>query len=380
MEPPRGSASVHLDALRGFAAFSVLLGHWRDAFFVDYPMLGHHNPLLTAAYLVSGLGRQWVIAFFVLSGYLVGGSVLRSVGGGRWSWGSYLLTRLTRLYIVLVPALLLGGAIDWAGMHLPGADALYAGHSGMQALKFDVPSRLTLPVLAANGLFLQTIALPGTGGRHVPAFGTNGPLWSLSNEFWYYIAFPLLVLMFAGTRSWWKRASLGVALLFLGRFCGGAIALLGIPWLMGALIAYLPPFPASGPWVRRLAIAAALSVFAASLALGKIYGGLEMDLLIGATVTLLLWVTLHCAAGSLPAWYIRVSQRAARSSYTLYLVHMPLLILLKAAFHLPRAFPGWHALLVAAAVLTVILLYAQLVYECFEKNTDQVRRWIKART
>jgi len=80
---PKGSPSVHLDALRGFAALSVLLNHWRDALFVDYPRLAHHNPLTAVAYLVAGLGHQWVIVFFVLSGYLVGGE--RSAFCERWT-------------------------------------------------------------------------------------------------------------------------------------------------------------------------------------------------------------------------------------------------------------------------------------------------------
>src|SRR5580698_9170265 len=88
-ELPGESPSVHLDALRGFAAFSVLLNHLRDALFVDYEAIARHNPLTSAAYLVSGLGRQWVMVFFVLSGYLVGGSVLRSIGRGSWSWRAY---------------------------------------------------------------------------------------------------------------------------------------------------------------------------------------------------------------------------------------------------------------------------------------------------
>ena len=113
--PPR-TASVHLDALRGIAAVGVCLSHLRDFFFVDYPHPAHKNLLLAAIHLVSGLRHQWVIVFFVLSGYLVGGSVLRSMALGRWSWREYLLNRLTRLYIVLVPALVLGGLLDATGI------------------------------------------------------------------------------------------------------------------------------------------------------------------------------------------------------------------------------------------------------------------------
>jgi peptidoglycan/LPS O-acetylase OafA/YrhL len=390
---PKGSPSVHLDALRGLAAFSVLLNHWRDAFFLDYPELAHHNPAIAAAYLITGLGHQWVIVFFVMSGYLVGGSVLRSVGAGRWSWRGYLLARLTRLYIVLLPALLLGGMADWTGMHLAGTDAVYSGRSGMHALTADVHSTLTLPTLLANGLFLQTIALPGMGGRRVPTFGSNGPLWSLSNEFWYYLAFPLLVLLLAQARpshlaeeamsarrrSMRVPAACGLGLAVWGWFVGPAIALLGIPWLMGAAIAYLPPVPLRRRWARGVAIGAALALFGAGLVMGKIWNNLVTDLVLGLVVTLLIWVTLHCATSPLPSGYVRVAQRSARSSYTLYLVHLPLLVLLKASLRLPRVQPGWHACLVSAGLLLCILLYAQLVHEIFEKNTDRVRNWIKLR-
>lgn len=116
--------------------------------------------------------------FFVMSGYLVGGSVLRSVHFGRWSWREYLVIRLTRLYVVLLPALLLGGAADWIGMHLTGDNAFYNGHTRMGSQHFDIHSTLTLLVLLGNGVFLQTISLPGMDGRAIPTFGTNEPLWS----------------------------------------------------------------------------------------------------------------------------------------------------------------------------------------------------------
>jgi peptidoglycan/LPS O-acetylase OafA/YrhL len=72
-----------------------------------------------------------------------------------------------------------------------------------------------------------------------------------------------------------------------------------------------------------------------------------------------------------------MARRAAHSSYTLYLVHLPMVIFLKATLHLPRAYPGWHVLLIGTGVLAAIVLYAQLVYEAFEKNTDRVRRWLR---
>jgi peptidoglycan/LPS O-acetylase OafA/YrhL len=378
--PPGESPSVHLDALRGFAAFCVLLNHFRDALFVDYEALARHNPLTSAAYLVSGLGHQAVIVFFVLSGYLVGGSVLRSVRKGSWSWRDYLLDRFSRLYVVLLPALLLGGALDWLGMHRPGAEAVYSGNSGMHALAINVHSTLTWPILGANSLFLQTVTihLPEFGPYAVPTFGSNGALWSLSYEFWYYLAFPVLVFLFARSQSWKMRAIACLGLLAWGWFVGSNIVLLGITWLMGALIAFLPAFPVRRSWTRGLAIAMALALFGAGLVYGKFEASsLSSDFVLGLAVTAMIWVTLDCATAPLPAFYVHAARRVAHTSFTLYLVHLPMLIFLKAALHLPRAYPGWHMVLVGAGVLAATVLYAQLVYEAFERNTDRVRRWIR---
>jgi hypothetical protein len=58
----------------------------------------------------AGLGSQSVIVFFVLSGFFVGESVIK-----RWnifSYSDYLLAWFIRLWIVLVPALLLTLFLD----------------------------------------------------------------------------------------------------------------------------------------------------------------------------------------------------------------------------------------------------------------------------
>ena len=141
--------------------------------------------------VIGNMGHAWVIVFFVMSGYLVGGSVLRSVTTGRWSWRSYLFARMTRLYMVLLPALLLGGLLDLYSIHQFGKADFYTtvdpGHE-------DPSPNDSLPTLVGNSLFLQTIKIPLMGGAFVQSFGSNQPLWSLCNEFWYYIAFLLLVL------------------------------------------------------------------------------------------------------------------------------------------------------------------------------------------
>lgn len=66
--------STHLDLIRGLSALAVMSGH------------------------------EAVMVFFVLSGFFIGTSVLESFRERRWSWRAYLINRLTRLQLVLVPA------------------------------------------------------------------------------------------------------------------------------------------------------------------------------------------------------------------------------------------------------------------------------------
>jgi len=94
-------ASDHLDLLRGVAALAVLLGHLHDCFFESFRKSGSHNPFAAGLILLSSFSHEAVIIFFVLSGYLIGTSVLKGAVGQRRSWNSYLIRRATGLYVVL---------------------------------------------------------------------------------------------------------------------------------------------------------------------------------------------------------------------------------------------------------------------------------------
>jgi hypothetical protein len=116
-----------------------------------------------------------------------------SVGAQQWPWRTYRVSRITRLQLVLFPALVLGGSWDRIGMRIPQAPPIY-----FNALyKLYVPSvalRSTVPVFLENLFFLQTIISP--------VFVSNTPLWILSSEFWYYTLFPALILGTAALVGW----------------------------------------------------------------------------------------------------------------------------------------------------------------------------------
>jgi peptidoglycan/LPS O-acetylase OafA/YrhL len=373
LRSPHGAASVHLDALRGIAAVGVCLSHLRDFFFRDYTQLTHPGLLTTTAYLFTGLGHQWVVVFFVLSGYLVGGSVLRAVAMGRWSWRGYLLNRLTRLYTVLIPALVLGGLLDLAGIHFFGASGIYGGKTGTHELTFAVSTRLHWRILLRNYAFLQ--------GIFVPSFGSNGPLWSLANEFWYYLAFPPLVFVV------WRRSSPGRRLLNLILlaaivvFVRPSIALLGLVWLMGVAIHYLPHLPADNATLRRLLILLAIIASLGTLVWCKQHHGASSDYILGLVITGLIYVLLSCSRTPMPRVYNWTAHALSRSSYTLYLVHVPMLVFLAAWISTRIGQSRWaptpESVLIASAIFGLVMLYAQVVYFLFEHRTDAIRARIK---
>lgn len=114
-----------LDLVRGVSAIIVLLAHVRGFVLVDYGEVEGAGTFTRAFYFATGVHHEAVMVFFVLSGYFVGGSVLESLRAGRFRPANYALARLSRLWVVLIPALLLTLGADFSGMRL-NPDA-YAG-------------------------------------------------------------------------------------------------------------------------------------------------------------------------------------------------------------------------------------------------------------
>ena len=125
-----------LDLVRGLSALLVMLGHLRGFVFFDLGELENPGIATKAFYFATGLGHQAVMVFFVLSGYFVGGSVLSGLAKGRFTLGGYAAARLTRLWMVLLPALLLTLAIDLLGQSWnPDAYADYRAKARALALQ-----------------------------------------------------------------------------------------------------------------------------------------------------------------------------------------------------------------------------------------------------
>ena len=360
-------ASVWLDATRGCAALLVLADHCHNLYFVgrETAMQATGHWLWTAAfYLLRTAGTAAVVVFFVLSGYLIGGSVLRAVNQQRWSWADYLTHRFVRLWLVLLPALVLCAGWDAGRVALQGGEAGFATRL--------VAAGVTWKLFAANMLFL--------GSMHAATFGSDGALWSLTAEFWYYLLFPLGVLALRGHTPAGVRFAYGVTFLLVAAFVGRGLMGLFPVWMLGVVLAMVPP-PRIGAAVRWLA--AALFV-PALLLLGaadwpRRY--FKMAYVLGIVTMLFLWVILSARQKvSDRDWRVRVWRRLAGLSYSLYLVHYPLLAfgaawLVQGGKWLPYA----RTLLEGAGICAVAIAYSYAVASGTEFHTDMVRSWVQRR-
>jgi peptidoglycan/LPS O-acetylase OafA/YrhL len=359
--------------MRGIAALLVCSDHSRHIFFVEYHSLA--GKVFFLPYLITSTGHQAVVIFFVLSGFLVGGSVLRSLDQNRWGWKRYLTHRFVRLWLVLIPTLLLCLGWDTLGSYLQ-----HHGHTptallhGMPGIVPDEPieQRLDLQPNATPAIFLGNVFF--VQKILVPTFGSNGPLWSLANEFWYYLLFPFAVLAIRSRYSVLTRVLFAAAFLLVAWFVGASIMSLFPIWVFGALLIYVRPPRCGFAW-RVVATVVYSAVLLGCVPIAR-RNETVADYVLAVATTAYLWLLLSAMERSSKKAGEALARGLARFSYTLYLVHMPLLLFLGGLLvHDSRWLPSPVTLSLGFLFWCVALAYAWIVAAATEFRVDKVKKW-----
>lgn len=361
---PDSFHSVVIALVRALTALQVAAAHARAQLFPG--LKGMEDPALwyQALAFFTGFAHQAVIVFFVLSGWLVGGSFLNKLHQPQ-AVAAYMIDRVSRLWIVLIPAFLLSLLIGMLMHTVDPATASFSRDGEFSAVAF-----------AGNLVGLQDML--------VPKFGGNFPLWSLANETWYYILFPLVVLPFTG-RSVGARMAAAVAVVFIVWSLSASLMLYFSIWLMGVLFSRLK-VEMTWSW-RMLAIA----LFAAASVYYRIKGrndafdatSLGQDIVCSVLfLTLLSGMQRKADLSSQALRFVRTAAtRLASFSFTLYVIHLPLLMLLR---HLYRPLTNGQLsprsigdLGVYALFLLVVVCLSYLFHLPFEAQTGRLRAAIK---
>jgi peptidoglycan/LPS O-acetylase OafA/YrhL len=365
-------ASRLLDLFRGMAAILVLLNHFRSLFFENYQNQLNPSLLQKGFYLITTLGHESVIVFFVLSGLFISSSVINSLNYNKWDWSNYLINRLTRLYVVLIPALVLGVMWDQIGINILKVTNLYNGNLNEAILTFSAIDRSSIFTFLGNILFLQEI--------HTTPFGSNGALWSLSYEFWYYLIFPVLAL--AIFKKSWQYALISI-LLFA--FVGKTVSLYFIVWVLGFIILLMPQLKIKSVILKLTLLITSTFAFIFSVLFSSLQLIPYPDIIIAicfATLVYFILSFLNHNSIKINTLY-KLPKIFAEFSYSLYLVHTPFIVFIYALF-LKFGFNKWDPslinILIGSLIVVITIAYGWLVSRFTEVKTDKIKIFLKQKT
>jgi peptidoglycan/LPS O-acetylase OafA/YrhL len=309
-----------IDAMRGFAALLVAYFHCRQVEWVGmqafHQGVGHAFSLnAIAAYLTFPIawGSAGVPIFFVISGYCIHrGGALRLAGNPdyRLDTGNFWVRRFARIYPVLLAALVLTFALDWFSLQLP-------------------PVNHKIREIGLQAFLVNLFSLQGVAGH---TFGSNGALWTLSLEVQFYAIYPLL---FALRRRIGMTSVLAIVAVInvvsayvLERHDIQFFTSYWFSWTLGAWIADTrarsAPHARSPVWLYALA-AGFVALGCAAFHFGQ-YGAFQLWA-IGFAFYLYKALDRGNADRS-PGAGVRLLSRFGDFSFSLYLIHLPIFVLL----------------------------------------------------
>lgn len=343
-KPPAG-AYFYMDAMRAILALVVGFGHAWALLVRDYQAPA--SLFIQFCYFASGFGHSAVILFFVLSGFWIARSVVQN-GEHGWSWSKHLVDRISRLMLVLIPALLLGGLLDAFGVFVLRTPT-HLGLTETYVLNKDVAADLGLPTLLANLAFLQVVT---------HTFGSNGPLWSLGYEFWFYIWFPALWLAIR-----YRKFSIGLVALAFAWF-NPDLGFSFLSWLAGAGLYFVDRRleGRTAPTGTRhwAGLGCTALIFLAALFWSRTGSFRLEDPVLALSFALFLLALLRADPHPAPA--VRpVAHYGAAASFSYYAIHFPILVFLAGILvGRDRLAPdaGSVGLVAAALLFTVAMAWA----------------------
>lgn len=371
----REAMSSWLDLFRWISASIVVISHAGGILMVTLSELppSQHTAAQFIYSFVAGFAHPAVMIFFVMSGYLVGGSFGKQILSGKPDYALYFSKRAARLLIVLIPALLLTVALQYVAK--PIADDLAIDVYNKASSSADVGTFI------CNAAFLQNI--------FCSRFGGNDSLWSLTHEAWYYVAFPLIASA-ALPISWRARvfavgSGFGIlVLLNLLQRSNVPIAPYAFIWGLGAIVAIFPtPRRIPGPLVVGCVFIVVLTSvrIAATVFDQNTFSVFIMDFLVAGVFSALIW-SMKVSKTLVSPMGGRWNKGMADFSFSLYCVHFPILMLYST---LSQKFLGYGYNMTVDNIyewgvvfggLASAFILAYLFSVITERNTEAVRRRI----
>jgi len=348
--PISAEFSIYLDLLRFAAAYFVLLFHLR----------GKIGPAELTKFIPNH-GHDAVILFFVLSGYVIAATTDRKRDKG---YKEYLLDRAARVYSVAIPTLFLSALL-----------AIF-----LQPL-LDPQGNYPLSELAIDSIANAFFVAQSWSWKKWVYF--NQPYWSLCYEVMYYLGFGIFVF----TTGWVRWV--GIAMIAL--LAGPKVLLLLPCWAIGVLAyTYRDRWVLQPPIALFIGFLAPLAILFMLHSIGfgpmarnfsetilgtqKSYLEFSNDFLVDYVTALLVAMNLYSARYITVGFPDRINsfiRAGASMSFTLYLMHLPLIFLL---VNLAGKVQYSMLFLIFALIGIPAICYA--ISLITEKKRPQLRQWL----
>jgi peptidoglycan/LPS O-acetylase OafA/YrhL len=362
MTPGGRSNVADIDVFRGVAALVVAAMHAREITWVGIrEFWATHGTHLTPATLLGYgtfplvWGSIGVPIFFVLSGYCIHRrqAVARArrannTNSFALSSSNFLLRRFFRIYPVIAGALLLTLACDWASRHY-------------------FPNSVKLGDTGASAFLVNLFSVQGLAG---PTYGSNMPLWTLSIEVQFYLLYPVLLIAMArlgNLATFWALVALNVVSYFLFQTRGLLLfSSFYVSWYLGALVAEAEAAQVYADHLRSPGIRAGMyAIGFAGLGLGCLlfFRSNYVAFQIWAFAFAVFLFAVLKRSKSRPGPLSRLFAWLGTFSFSLYIIHLPVIVLIHSiafrSVHQPGLGPFYATL---AAVIGCAYLFS-LVFE-----------------
>lgn len=317
-----------LNGLRGLAALYVLVGHARWLLWEGYSDGYKYHPALYSlpakgmVYFLTffGKGHIAVILFFVLSGFVIHYSTIKKENH-KIDLKDYFKRRFLRIYPPLIFCMILTLVLDLTGRFL--GYSIYFQHTPLASININVSDSLSLKTAAGNLLMLTK--------AYVPVWGTNGPLWSLMYEWWFYMLYPLAFIVYNKNKLVCYGLVLALFLLSLhGLFPNPLITMVCnylLCWYLGAFLADILISRLNGKWLLVPLVLCTAEYFYQKHQLVTPSEAIT-DTLTGFIFLGVLYLLLKARNLFFLHNWLRKLDTLGDYSYTLYLIHVPILVFL----------------------------------------------------
>ncbi|MBX9787804.1 MAG: acyltransferase [Pirellulales bacterium] len=342
--PP--AAVSWLDLVRALSAQVVVLAH------LELLHRFEANP-----FLLPPLASIAVVVFYILSGFLIGRTLLLRYTDADYDFVHFLIDRFCRIYPAYLAALVFIALIDYAHrLYYPQNYHIYL--NGLGDYSYTVANFIATALMVFKTPFLTSLV----GPQNLMIFGSASQFWSLPVEWWLYMTVGYLVLTLKRKRFVLRDYALLLLFAYIPfffMFQGNPVTGEGMAavWLMGAIASFVYNacrVDLTKKYVRNLIAVAALLLCLTTLFRYQISGS-PYDALGAFNLTALflvsLWLVQHPWGSILSSATIRrLTRFLASYAYSLYLTHYSLVGFLN-NFSLPaiikwllcNAFAVWFA-------------------------------------